>query len=97
MFGSVESENVAEAEFPVESSRRVSQPVVLFDRSLSKDEDKMRVLGLCYRTRKTGFFFLVYYCRICLSSASAFLFCKSVPESGYFFNRYRDEDSSFFL
>jgi hypothetical protein len=59
MFGSVESENLAEPEFLGESGRRVSQPVVLYDKSLSKDEDKMRVLGMCYRTLKTGLFFLV--------------------------------------
>jgi hypothetical protein len=49
MFGSMESENLSETEFPVESGRRDSQPVVLYDRGLSKDEDKMRVLGMWYK------------------------------------------------
>ncbi len=62
MFGTMESENLAETEFSVETGRRDSQPVVLYDRSLSKDEDKMRVLGLCYtynlqNTKNRGSFF----------------------------------------
>jgi hypothetical protein len=57
MFGSMESENLSETEFPVESARRVSQPVVLFDRSLSKDEDKMRVLGTFYKKHQNGVLF----------------------------------------
>ncbi len=78
MFGSVESETLAEAEFPVESGRRVSQPVVLYDRSLSKDEDKMRVLGMFYKTLKTGFF--SWFTTVEFASVPhPHFFCRSVP------------------
>jgi hypothetical protein len=91
MFGSVESENLAEAEFPVQSGRRVSQPVILYDRSLSKDEDKMRVLGMCYRC-----FFQVYCSTVSRSGPHPHLILFQIRTctQDIFFNGYPDKDRS---
>jgi hypothetical protein len=87
MFGTMESENLTE--FPVESGRRVSQPVVLFDRSLSKDEDKMRVLGMCYRKhqkRGSFFWFTVEFASVPhIVNYLLYLYCSSDKTTGIAF------------
>jgi hypothetical protein len=94
MFGFAESENLSETEFPVESARRVSQPVVLYDRSLSKDEDKMRVLGMLQKTLKTVFFWFITVEFAGVPHPHLF-FADTTQD--IFLNGYLDKDRSLFL